>query len=170
MEELFYGCQKEIHFKRHAFVSDKAEKVVECSRIIEVKPGMGHNELRYSGEGHHRFAQKPGDLVVKFSQKPHQKFKRQNNDIIYLHKISLLDSLKSSPVHFTTIDNQMMEAAVDEVISQKTEKVIPNMGMPILNNDPLGPIKRNFQRGNLIIRFDIQFPTELSDKQRLAIT
>ena len=42
--------------------------------------------------------------------------------------------------------------------------------MPILNNDPLGPIKRNFQRGNLIIRFDIQFPTELSEKQRQELT
>jgi DnaJ-class molecular chaperone len=64
----------------------------------------------------------------------------------------------------------MMEVAVDEVISQKSEKVIPNKGMPILNNDPLGPIKRNFQRGNLIIKFDIQFPTELSEKQRQELT
>lgn len=131
---------------------------------------MGHNELRFSGEGHNRFAQRPGDLVIKFAQKTHLKFKRQGNDIVYIHKLSLLDSLKSSPIHFTTIDNQMIEVAVDEVISQKSEKVILNKGMPILNNDPLGPIKRNFQRGNLIIKFDIQFPTELSEKQRLALT
>ncbi len=42
--------------------------------------------------------------------------------------------------------------------------------MPVLNNDPLGPIKRNFQRGNLIVKFDIQFPTELTESQRNALT
>lgn len=64
----------------------------------------------------------------------------------------------------------MLEIAVDEVINQKSEKVIQGHGMPILNNDPLGPIKRNFQRGNLIVKFDIQFPTELSESQRNALT
>ncbi len=57
----------------------------------------------------------------------------------------------------------MLEIAVDEVINQKSEKIIQGQGMPILNNDPLGPIKRNFQRGNLIVKFDIQFPTELTE-------
>ena len=67
MEEFFFGCQKEIQFKRHVSVTNENEKVVDCTRIIEVKPGMGHNELRFSGEGHQRFAQKSGDLVIKFS-------------------------------------------------------------------------------------------------------
>jgi DnaJ-class molecular chaperone len=42
--------------------------------------------------------------------------------------------------------------------------------MPILNDDPLGPIKRNFQRGKLIIKFDIEFPSTLSEKQRKDIS
>lgn len=85
--------------------------------MIEVKPGMGANELRFVGEGNHRFAQHPGDLVIKFVQLPHDKFKRRGNDLVYYHKIALVDSLKSMPVHFTTIDNQMIEISVDEVIS-----------------------------------------------------
>ena len=74
------------------------------------------------------------------------------------------------PVHFTTIDNKMVEVSVDQVISPQTEKVLQGMGMPILNNDPLGPIKRNFAKGNLIIKFDIEFPSELSERQRLELT
>jgi DnaJ-class molecular chaperone len=74
------------------------------------------------------------------------------------------------PVHFTTIDNKMVEVSVDQVISPQTEKVLEGLGMPILNNDPLGPIKRNFAKGNLIIKFDIEFPSELSERQRLELT
>ena len=85
----------------------------------------------------------------------HPKFKREGNNIIYLHQISLIDSLKSLPVKFTTIDNEIIKVSVDEVITPLSEKIILGKGMPILNNDPLGPIKKNFERGNLIIRFDI---------------
>jgi hypothetical protein len=36
---------------------------------------------------------------------------------ISFHKLSLLDSLRSTPIHFTTIENVMLEIAVDEVIN-----------------------------------------------------
>ena len=71
-------------------------------------------------------------------------FKRNGDDLIYHHKISLLDSLLSTPIHFTTIDNEKIEIAVDEVISATTVKVIEGKGMPILNNDPLGPLKLSY--------------------------
>jgi hypothetical protein len=38
--------------------------------------------------------------------------------------------------------------------------------MPVLNDNPLGPIRRDFNRGNLIVRFDIQFPHKLTEQQR----
>jgi len=41
--------------------------------------------------------------------------------------------------------------------------------MPVLNNDPLGPIKRNFARGNLILKFDIEFPKTLNDEKKAAL-
>lgn len=131
---------------------------------------MGAKELRYPKEGHIRFAKGQGDLIVKLGQTPHPKFKRQGDDLIYSHKISLVDSLKSMPIHFTTIDNEMIEVSLDEVISPQSEKVLAGKGMPVLNDDPLGPIKRNFQRGKLVIRFDIEFPTVLSEEQRHAIS
>jgi hypothetical protein len=36
--------------------------------------------------------------------------------------------------------------------------------MPIYNEDPLMPIKRDFKRGKLILKFDIIFPAELKEK------
>ena len=43
--------------------------------------------------------------------------------------------------------------------------------MPIFKeNQPLGAIKREFNKGNLVVRFDIQFPSKLSEQQRIDIT
>ena len=66
LEEFFYGCQKEISFKRHVLNASNADKEVDGKRVIEVKPGMGHQELRFANEGHQRFGQRQGDLIIKF--------------------------------------------------------------------------------------------------------
>ena len=48
-----------------------------------------------------------------------------------------------------------MEISIDKVISPDSKYVIKGKGMPIYTNDPLGPIRRNYARGDLIVRFDI---------------
>jgi DnaJ-class molecular chaperone len=122
LEEFFYGCLKEISFERF-IVSKTAPSgyiTQKHKRMIEVRPGMGAKELRFSGEGHLRFGKAQGDLFVSIEQKQHNKFKRQGDDLVYRHKISLVDSLKSQPIHFTTIDNEHIEVAVDEIISPQS--------------------------------------------------
>lgn len=119
LEEFYYGCKKEINYEKIVLLADKrSEKFEVFSKEIEIKPGMGPwTEMRFALEGHEKFAHQKSDLVIKFAEIPHPKFKRINDDIIYLHKVSLLDSLLSKPVHFRTIDNEEIEIAVDEVIS-----------------------------------------------------
>ena len=85
------------------------------------------------------------------------------------HKISLTDALEAGAVKFHTLENELIEISMDEVISPDTFKVIPGKGMPILNDDPLGPIKRDYARGNLILKFDIQFPENLNDAKKNAL-
>ena len=68
------------------------------------------------------------------------------------------------------MENEQIEISIDEVINPDTFRVIPSKGMPILNNDPLSPIKLDFQRGNLILRFDIQFPADLDEAKKEKLT
>jgi DnaJ-class molecular chaperone len=56
------------------------------------------------------------------------------------------------------------------VINPDTFKVIKGKGMPILNMDPLGPIKRDYGKGNLILKFDVQFPTNLNEEKKNKLT
>ena len=72
LEEYFFGCQKEVQFDKIERIDHRGtERVLTIARIIEVKPGMGTNsskeEIRFPSEGHIRFAQEAGDLIVKFS-------------------------------------------------------------------------------------------------------
>lgn len=73
LEEFFYGCQKDITFERLTVSKQVHTAYIPetISRVIEVKPGMGAQLLRFPGEGHIRFAQKQGDLLVKLTNKPH---------------------------------------------------------------------------------------------------
>ena len=77
-----------------------------------------------------------------------------------------MEALRAGPIHFTTIENERIEISVDEVIGPDSFRVIPGKGMPILNADPLGPIKRDYGKGNLIVKFDIQFPSNLNEDRK----
>ena len=76
----------------------------------------------------------------------------------------------AGPITFKTIENELIELSIDEVISPETVKVIQGKGMPIYTADPLGPIKRDFGRGNLIVRFDIEFPEHMDADKKNTIT
>lgn len=93
---------------------ERSEKINVVSKEITIKPGMSKStELRFPGEGHQRFAHECSDLVITITEMPHKQFKRTGNDLIYHHKISLLDSLLATPVHFNTLNNEKIEISVD---------------------------------------------------------
>ena len=134
LEEFYYGCQKNISFEKLTVMEDGIrQKMVVVQKDIHVKPGMfsGH-KVTYPGEGHQRVGMHAADLIIKYSQKPHETFKRAGNDLVLEHKISLLDALNAGPVLFKTIEGEQIEISVDQVISPGYFKVIPNKGMPCL--------------------------------------
>ena len=124
------------------------------------------SELVFPGEGHIKVGASPSSLVIQFKQLPHLKFKRFGNDLIFEHQLSLLDALSAGPIKFQTLEHEQLEITIDSVINPDTFKVIKGKGMPILNNDPLGPIKRDYGKGNLILKFDVQFPTNLNEEKK----
>jgi len=172
LEEFYYGCKKEIAFQRLNIQGDgKKQKMDVVKKTIHVKPGMGPgSEIVFAKEGHIRPGMAPSNLVIQFKQEPHQKFKRFGNDLILEHQISLMDALNAVPIKLETLDGELMEVSIDQVINPDTFKVIKGKGMPVLNNDPLGPIKRDYGRGNLILKFDVQFPGNLNEDKKCKLT
>jgi DnaJ family protein B protein 4 len=99
--------------------------------------------------------------VFVIDERPHGKFKRDGNDLVMVHKIPLADALTGCTISLTTLDGRSLSIAMPDIIPPRYEKVLPKEGMPIA--------KEPGKRGNLRIKFDIKFPTRLSDEQKSGI-
>ena len=115
-----------------------------------MKPGT---VLRFVGEGNSPSRQLTGDLVVTIEQEEHESIRRNGDDLIYRHKISLADALSISVVDFVTLDEERIKYRPDEIITPELKKVFYGKGMPIYNEDPLSPLMMNHTRGNFILTF-----------------
>lgn len=98
----------------------------------------------------------------------------KGTDLVYTKKISLVDALKGEPVVFKHFDGRHVSVAVDAAISPQTVKLVRGEGMPISkedSNDPGARIEsvQNMEKGDLYIRFDVEFPKSLREDQRQAL-
>lgn len=139
--------------KDNARTTEK-EKVCQS---IEVKPGFSDKtELIYKGEGHQEAGCATSNLVIKFKQECHSTYTRCGDHLMMKYKVSLADAIKGTPVSVRTLDNRNITLMVDELISPKTCKEVTNEGMACEGG-----------RGNLYIKFDIEFPVQFSTNTRV---
>ena len=139
---------------------------------MEILPGYSKDtELRYPLKGNESPGKKNSDLIVKIKEIPHQNFKRVNkNDLLYIHKISLRNALNSAPVIFNHLDGRILNISMDEIISPDSVKIVKNEGMPIIDEEkPIESIVLDNKKGDLYIKFDIQFPDYINDKKKQKI-
>ena len=173
LEELYNGCIKTIKYSKNSLNYDtRTTSLKETSVKIEILPGYSKNtELKYPCKGNESPGKKNSDLIVKIKEIPHQTFKRVNkNDLLYTHKISLRDALNSTPVIFNHLDGRVLNISMDEIISPDTVKVVKGEGMPIIDEEkPIESIALDNKKGDLYIKFDIQFPDYINDKKKQKI-
>ena len=68
---------------------------------VFIKPGMkSGTQIRYPGYGNKIDLKNMGDLVVELKAQAHPTMVRSDNNLIYSHRISLLEALTSAPVQF----------------------------------------------------------------------
>ena len=93
--EFFYGSTKQIKYMRTVTLGDgQTMEQVGASLEIEIKPGMKPGQvLRFAGLGDHPKDRLKGDLVVKIEQEEHESIRRVGDNLVYRHKISLVDAL-----------------------------------------------------------------------------
>ena len=72
-----------------------------------------------------------------------------------------MDALCGGTVSLHTLDGRALAIPLTEVVGPRSEKVVPGEGMPVA--------KAPGTRGNLRVRFEIDFPSRLDDLQRIAL-
>lgn len=78
------------------------------------------------------------------------------------------------PVKLTTLDGRTLSVCFDELVSPQTLRVISGEGMPkAVDCEAPHALRlahlRDLPKGDLYVRFEIEFPTNLSTEQRNAI-
>ena len=135
------------------------DKVIDVDKKLKlfVKKGVKENEkIIFKGEADEYPDVDPGDIIFVISIKKHGIFERSNNDLVINKKITLTEALTGINFIIKHLDNRDILVKSDELIQPNSQKCIANEGMPILN-DP-------FDKGYLIINFDVILPEIEKDK------
>lgn len=161
LDAIYTGTTKRVKISKK--IRDGATgQLVNVSKDLEinVKPGWKDGtKITFENEGDEIQPGVAQDIVFEIKSKPHIKFTRENDDLIYKHDVSLVEAIEGFQFTLTTLDNRQLQIKETKMPSNLT-KIISGEGMP--NNK-----KRT--RGDLKIKYNIIFP-DLSDSQRHQIS
>lgn len=134
-------------------------KTVEEILKIDIRPGWKKGtKITFPEKGNQEPGFSPADLIFVIDEKPHPVYKRDGNDLVVNQKISLLEALTGKTVDLTTLDGRYLTIPVTDIIRPGHEVVIANEGMPIS--------KEPTKKGKLKIKFDVSFPSKLTEEQK----
>lgn len=159
LEEVLKGCTKKMKINRKVIGPNGMERKEDKVLTVNVKPGWkAGTKITFQREGDQNHSTIPSDIVFIIKDKPHKHFKRDGVDVHYTAKVSLKKALCGGIVQVPTLDGEDVTLRFTEVISPSTHRRISSRGLP----HPKDPSKR----GDLIVNFDIVFPSSISDENK----
>ncbi|WOK92725.1 hypothetical protein Cni_G01416 [Canna indica] len=162
LEELYMGSKRKMKISRNVLHSN-GRLVPETEILtIDIKPGWKKGtKITFPDKGNEQLNQLPADLVFVIDEKSHDVYKRDGNDLIVHQMISLVDALAGTTINLKTLDGRDLAINVNDVVYPGYEIVIAKEGMPI--------VKEPGKKGNLIVKFDVKFPSRLTPDQQTDI-
>ncbi|XP_061485627.1 dnaJ homolog subfamily B member 13 isoform X2 [Rhineura floridana] len=100
----------------------------------------------------------PADIIFIVKEKLHPRFKREDDNLIYVASLPLGKALIGCTVDVRTLDERLLNIPINDIVHPKYYKVVPGEGMP-LSSDPTC-------KGDLIMCFDIIFPARLTPAKK----
>jgi DnaJ family protein A protein 2 len=143
----------------------QGKKVAKEKKILEVhiEKGMKKGDhVRFAGEGDQIPGVKlSGDILLVIGQKPHDMFKRVGSHLLLNHTISLQEALCGFELPIKHLDKRVVVAKINPgvVVDPNFAWTLHREGMPVPNTG-------GCERGNLVIHFDVEFPSSLTDGAR----
>lgn len=146
-EEAVMGGEKVIMIVRNNGVEERTS--------VKIPPGIGEGKkLRLTGKGvPSPFGGKPGDLYLIVHVMEHPVFKRQGNDIIIDHIISLTDALLGSSIRVPTLNGEK-KVKVPPGTQNQSKLRLKGMGV----QTPTG-------KGDQMVRIIVKYPSQLTKEQ-----
>lgn len=139
------------------------QKRVQVMRklVVKVPPGVDEGtQIRLQGEGESGTGGGPnGHLYVQIAIKPHEKFKRDNQDLLYDLPLNIAQAALGDEVKIPTLEGDEMLKIPAGTQEGKTFR-LKNKGVPNLKRSG---------RGDLIVTTHVAVPTHLNEKQKALL-
>ena len=148
-------------WKENCSACPKKTETEKIDLTIEIQPGLRPNErITFEGVTDEQPGFEPGDLHFVINEDPHPTFHRDRDDLYKTMEVPLVDALTGFSVTLKHLDDKEFTVTVDEVTDCDHVMRVPGKGMPRRNG-------RGY--GDLYLTFEVDFPDELTQKQKDAI-
>ncbi|KAL2199969.1 hypothetical protein P885DRAFT_75154 [Corynascus similis CBS 632.67] len=130
------------------------KKTVVDRKVLHVHVDRGvrsGTKVEFRGEGDQAPGILAGDVVFQIEQKPHPRFNRRDDDLIYQAEIDLVTALAGGTIYIEHLDERWLSVDIlpGEAIAPGTVKMIRGQGMPA---------PRHHTFGNMYVHFAVKFP------------
>ena len=156
MIEAFTGCKIPVNISRWIIESNMKHNEDETI-YVDIPKGIDNDEIIVlENKGNITDSSNKGDIKIKIVVNNSSKFERNGIDLVYKKTISLKDSLCGFSFDLKYIDGREFKInnEVGNIIPSAFRKIISKMGM-----------ERDGDVGNLVIIFNIEYPTLLTLEQ-----
>jgi len=129
---------------------------------IEIRIEAGwkaDKRIVFSGAGNVMSNGQTQDVVFVIKEMNHKVFRRQGDDLFVTQTISLKDALSGYLFYCVGVDGEEIYYEINDVISPGDTRRIVGKGMS----------KEGGERGDIIIKFDVAFPAQLSQELKIYI-
>lgn len=153
LEQCYNGCAYQINIDR-TIINNNIQTVEVETMYINIPGGINHGETVLLQDMGNVVNGRKGHVQLQISVAKHELFTRSGIDLIYNITISLKESLCGFTIEINHLSGKRFSinnATNPGVIVPQYKKMVPGLGM-----------KRDNNVGNLIIVFDVQFPTSIS--------
>ncbi|CAH1388670.1 unnamed protein product [Nezara viridula] len=133
----------------------QGKKIIEELKVLQVEVEKGAHDgdrIVFHGEGDRQPGIEPGDVIIILQETgTHPTFRRSGNDLLMKYQIPLTEAVCGVNLVIKHLDgrNLFVKNPPGTVIQPDMVMEVPNEGMPI---------KRSFEKGDLLIQFIVDFP------------
>ena len=137
-------------------IHNNVEKILE----VNIKPGYkAGTKIKFVGEGDELITLPKQDIVFIIKEIPHNRFKREGDNLKYNINITVGESLYGFDKEIQFLDSKTFNFQVDVCSPPNGIHVVENLGMP----------KKDGSKGKLFISYNIIYPNKLNIKQKTLI-
>ncbi|KAH7678640.1 Dnaj-like subfamily b member 11 protein [Dioscorea alata] len=168
------NCRNEVYHRQIApgMFQQMTEQVCEqCPNVkyeregdfitVDIEKGMQDGqEVVFHEDGEPIIDGEPGDLKFRIHTAPHDRFRREGNDLHMTVTISLVQALVGFEKTVTHLDEHLVEIGTKGITKPKEVKKFKGEGMPLHFSN---------KKGDLYVTYEVLFPKSLTEDQKTKI-